>query len=595
MSMQPFDTNKTKAQPVTYWAKKIGRALNELFDPNANEPRHSVPSVKSSNSVTDMSVVDVSMMSIPNLWKTHQTRKSVYEDINRMDESDETVATALDIIADCSVSYNEPSDTITCEFVSEDERVKKILDAMASRIKLSDEIWQIARDGVKHGNEFREVVIDRQSLKVIALKQTISYQIYPKTTERGDKIPGWVMLKDGDLYGNQKGKELDEWQICPFQFGSRSGLLAVPPLAAARSNWIRLSKMEDGMAIARLTRAYDKMVHKIPVKPEMSREEVMARIQMYKTSITKKRMLDSDGLLTSLDSPLDVQSDFYLPDTGDQRGSVELLSANNAQLGNLNDIIYHREKLLTRLQVPIAYLQITSAQKTHLTAGANKSDVERQFARMLRRVQRMLKSGIRRVCDIELLLNGIAPSDDLYDIRLTTINTKDLKEDADIELTYAQAAVYFVEAFGVLPPELLADKFMHLDTEQRDILTKFLDGYGTKLTETKMKALETAAAPKSDLTKDRLPGDANKGKGSGNQNKSKAGRSSEQVGAKKTEQSVPIETLVELFFDLQESVFQEMREQGIDVPETDEISQRNAIRANLMQIANTPDANLIIE
>jgi hypothetical protein len=593
----PFEAakNSAKSIPVPYWAKKVGRAVEVLFNPTADDPRHPVPVVKDSNSLTETVVVDSNFASIPNLWKTHQTRKAVYSDIERMDGEDEAVATALDIIADCSVSYNEPTDSPQFEINSQDAQVQEILRALSARLDLPNEIWQIARDCVKHGNEFREVVIDRQAMKVIAFKQTISFQIYPKTTERGDKLPGWVVLKDGDIYTNQKGKELDEWQICPFQFGSKRGFLSVPPLASARRNWIRLTKMEDGMAIARLVRAYDKMVHKIPVKPEMSREEVMSRIRMYKEGISKKRMLDSEGMLTQLDSPLDVQSDFYLPDTGDGRGGVELLSANNAQLGNLNDIIYHREKLLTRLQVPIAYLQLTSAQKTHLTAGANKSDVELQFARMLRRVQRMLKKGLRRLCDIELMLHGIVPSEDLYDIVLTPINTKDLREDANIELTYAQAAVYFIEAFGALPPELLASKFMHLDTEQTEILKTFLDEYGKKLTEAKVKTIENGAIPKTDLIKDRLPGDSEKGKGSGNQNKTRGSRSSEQKGSKEAKQSIPAETLVELFYDLQESVFQEMRDNGVEVPEMDEFSQKNAIRANLAQVAQRPDAELIIE
>lgn len=590
----PFDIQKPKRQPVTYWAKKIGRALNELFDTDSSNPRHAVPRIKDSNSLTDTFFASANPASIPNLWRTHQTRKAVYQDIERMDAEDETVATALDIIADCSVSYSETQDVPQFNIVSKDARVQKILSDLSARLDLPGEIWHIARDGVKQGNEFREVIIDRQAMKIIALKQTISYQIYPKTNERGDKLPGWIALKDGDLYGTEAGRELEEWQIVPFQFGHKRGFLTVPPLASARRNWIRLSKMEDGMAIARLTRAYDKLVHRIPVKPEMSREEVMARIRMYKDSITKKRMLNSEGLLEQTDSPLDIQSDFYLPDTGDGRGGVEQLSSNNAQLGNLNDIIYHREKLLTRLQVPIAYLQITSAQKTHLTAGGNKGDVEIQFARMLRRVQRMLKKGLRRVCDIELMLHGIAPSEDLYEIQMTPINTKDLREDAEIELTYAQAAVYFLEAFGALPPELVAEKFMHLDTEQTDVLEQFLKKYSDRITEARVKAIENAAIPKSDLIKDRLPGDSQKGRGSGNQNKTRGSRTTEQKGTAEAQQSVPIETLVDIIYELQEAIYQDFRDQGIHVPEIDEISQRNVIRAGLAQVAKTPDAELIV-
>jgi hypothetical protein len=578
-----------------YWARKMGRFLKTLFDPDTGTPQHPtthpVPDVGDGMSVTGLSDT-TSISSMANAWKVHQNRKSIYQDIERMDAEDEIVATALDIIADCSISYADiASDQSHFKIKAKSDKAQRVLDDFAKRVKLPDEIWHICRDMVKHGNDFREVVIDRQAMKIVAFKQTVSYQIYPRTNDKGDKCPGWTLKTDGDVY---TGKEygLEEWQIVPFIFGTKRGYLSIPPLAPARRNWIRLTKMEDGMAIARLVRAYDKLVHHIPVKPEMSTAEIMARIRMHKDSVTKRRILDSSGMVNQVDTPLDTQTDFYLPDDGSGRGGIELLSANNAQLGNLNDIIYHREKLLSRLQVPIAYLQITTAQKTHITASASKKgDVELQFARMLRRVQRHLVEGIRRVCDIELMLNGIIPDEDLYSIELTQINTKDLMEDADIELTYAQAAVYFVEAFGTLPPELLAEKFMRLNPEQRNVLNTFIDKYGKRVTDARVKGIETAAKPKPTTgsfgTKDRLPGD-NASSGTGNQNKTRANRTSEQKGKKKptqSEETIPLDILTDLFYNITDELHQDLREQGIEVPELDD-SYRNVIRANLADLAN---------
>jgi hypothetical protein len=584
--------NERVAAP--YWARKMGRFLKTLFDPDTGTPQnptlHPVPEIGDNLVITG--ITDTTTITyMANAWRVHQNRKSIYQDIERMDSEDEIVATALDIIADCSVSYSElAASQRHFKIRAKTDRIQAVLDAMSKRLNLPNEIWYICRDMVKHGNEFREVVVDRQAMQVVAFKQTISYQIYPKTNARGDKCPGWTLKTDGDVFTG-KEYDLEEWQIVPFIFGTKRGYLSIPPLAPARRNWIRLAKMEDGMAIARLIRAYDKMVHKIPVKPEMSSGEIMARIRMHKDAVTKRRILDSSGLVTQVDAPLDVQTDFYLPDDGTNRGGIELLSANNAQLGNLNDIIYHREKLLSRLQVPIAYLQITTAQKTHISASASKkADVEIQFARMLRRVQRNLLEGLRRLCDIELMLNGITPSDDAYEIELTQINTKDLREDAEIELTYAQAAVYFVEAFGSLPPELLADKFMHLNSDQQEMLQKFLEKYGDRVVKARVKTIETNAQPKTSplgtAPKDRIPGDNSSG--TGNQNKGRAQRTTEQRGAVKPTQSdetVPIDALVDLFYTITEEVHQDFREQGVNVPELDD-SYRNAIRANLEAIAD---------
>jgi hypothetical protein len=578
-------TGKDDLISAPFWAKKLGRTFKALFNPDSPTAMHPASEPRDSLVMTGLTNAD-SLASMANAWRVHQTRKSVYQDIERMDSEDEMVATALDIIADCSVSYTDTSG-FHFKIRSDDAETQKVLHALEKRLDLHNEIWQICRDMVKNGNDFREVVIDRQTMKIVAFKQTISYQIYPKTNKRGDKLPGWVVKEDGDIYmSNGKELELEEWQICPFIFGSKKGFLASPPLAAARRNWIRLTKMEDGMAVARLIRAYDKMVHRIPVKPEMPVTDIMNRIRMYKDSISKRRILDSDGMMTQVDNNLDVQTDFYLPDDGSGRGGVDLLSANNTQLGNLNDIIYHREKLLTRLQVPIAYLQITTAQKTHIASGASsqKADVEIQFARMLRRVQRQLLKGIHRLCDLELMLNGITPERGSYKIEVTEINTVDLKKDADIELTYAQAAVFFVEAFGALPPELIAEKFMHLDNDQQKLLDTFLKTSGARLTEAKIKGAEAAGQPKPAPGSDALPK-----KGTGNSTKNRAARSGEQKG---TKQSIPLEAFVDVMYDLAEGINEDFRNQGIEVPELDE-SHRNVIRANLASIIQRD--NLVLE
>ena len=171
-------TDSKKIKPAPYWANKLARALNELFNPQAGTPRHAVPNIKDSNALTP-TVAEATTASVPNLWKTHQTRKAVYQDIERMDAEDETVATALDIIADCSVSYSEFTATQPI-YLSKDAEVQKILSAMAARLDLANDLWQLARDGVKQGNEFREVIIDRQAMHITGFKQTVSFQIYPR-------------------------------------------------------------------------------------------------------------------------------------------------------------------------------------------------------------------------------------------------------------------------------------------------------------------------------------------------------------------------------------------------------------------------------
>lgn len=582
-------TDNGKRQPSPSWTRKIGKVFNAIFD--LDDGSHPVARVGNKETFTEVTTASGQTIMMPDLWKVYNDRKSVYKDIEQMDNEDELVSTALDIVADFIAS--DPKKAF--QVVTKDKEVEKILNNLSTRLKLSRDVWQIVRAFYKHGNEFREVIIDRTTtpMKIKGFKQTVSYQIWPKTNDHGDKLPGWLVVTDQDVSMNG-GKELEEWQIIPFIYGERKGTLAVAPLASARKNWMRLTTMEDGMVVARLTRAYDKVVHRIPVKTEWTSNEIMATIKRYKDAITKRKLVASDGTMTSVENPLSVDTDFYLPDDGSGKGGVSMLSANNAQLGNLNDIYYHREKLLTRLKVPISYLQIMSSQKTHLTAGSGTSNAELAYARTLQVVEGVLEDGLRRLFDMELMLNGIAPAEDLYEIVLTKINSKDLMTDANIELTYAQAAVYFIEAFGALPAELLASKFMNLTIEQQEMMEKFLSGDATKIWKAQLKTIESGAdavAAKSDLTKDRLPGD-NKS-GSGNQNKSRATRASEQKGAKsKAKQSIDMDSLVDIFSVFYDGIADDLRAEGQDVPTLNE-ADRDEIRQNILSRVSQ-DGELVI-
>lgn len=570
MRILDFGGSESKTTASPSWARKVSRAVASLlFGDEGTQP---VDNLKSTDALTGTTVAQDSLTSMPNMWRVHEDRKSMWRDIERMDSEDELVSSALDIIADMAVNFAEDgSEGLSFRVLTEDKEALRVIEELTTRLNLHSELWQIVREFVKHGNYLPEVLIDRKQMKIIRLKQTIPYQIYPNTTERGDKLPGWIVRLDKDVYSGS-GQELDEWQICPFIFGAKKGYLGIPMLASARRNWQRLSKIEDGMAVARLTRAYDKYVHRIPVKSAWTVSEIMATIKQYRDSITKRKLVTGEGALTQNETPFDVNTDFYLPDDGSGTGGITALLGTNLQLGNLNDIYYHREKLLARLAVPIAFLQIMSTQKTHLKSGS-VGDADIRFAAFMRRVHASLRVGLRRLLDLELVLNGIVPSTVQYKIELAEIRSKDPMEDAKIELTQAQAAIYFVEAFGALPADLLGSKYLDLNPDQQAMFDSFLKTDANKIFEAQIKAIETKAEPK-------VPGLT---PGSGNNNKSKAARSTEQ---KPAAQSVRygVEELVDLFSEFQDKVNDGLRESGIEIPE-DAGWSRDVIRQNLRDIA----------
>lgn len=573
------------------WAKKFGRRISALFDDDGEQ---SQPNLKKNDSVTDLTTDGVQAVSTPISWRASQTRKSVFLDIEQMDANDELVASALDILSDCAVNFLDSESEFRIAIKTDNDKVKQTLNELIARLDLQNDLWQISREMVKHGSMFREVVIDRNQKdpKVIAFKQTVAWTIWPNETAKGDKLPGWIQRTDQDVY-TDGGQKLEEWQIVPFLYGTKYGYLHVGPLAAARRNWLRIQKMEDGMAVARLIRAYDKMVHRVPVKENWTKDEIMGAIRRYKDSITKKRMVSDGDKMNQGDMPFDAQTDFYIPDDGSKRGGVDLLSGTNNQLMNLTDIYYLREKLLARLKVPLQFMQIMSTQKTHVSSGKGSPDVDLQFARTLKGIQSSVRRGLKRLFDLELMLQGIPPTEGLYDIILCPIRVQDDTEQAKIELTLAQAAVYFAEAFGALPPEILAEKFLRVSEEGQKRLDEFFKKEGKTIFDSKVKAIKESAKPKpvgggfgggnsagGGKIKDRVVGGDT---GSGNNNKSRAARSSEQIGAK---QSVEVDELVNVFVELHQSVQDDLRQTGINIPEMDAGDIREKVLARLGEIAN---------
>jgi hypothetical protein len=544
-----FDiVSSRKETPSPQWARRISTFVSDLTNrADKNEPNTNDSSIDSSTQIGTASVAGVAMA---DAWKIHYERKNVYQDIERMDADSELVSTAFDIYADFTVGTEEDGET-SFRVIAANEKTQKVLDDLNRRLDLQHNIWQICRGMYKHGNEFREVIIDRKKKEIVGLKQTVSYQIYPNMSDKGDKLPGWKCITDKNAIDNTV-QLLEDWQICPFQFGVNRGYLVMPFLASARRNWNRLNKIEDAMAVARLIRAYDKHVHRVPIKNEWSKDEIIAALQRYKNSITTKRLMDSEGNLSQSPNPLDVGTDYYIPDRGDNSGGVTVLASTNQQLGNLNDVYYHREHLLVRLAVPTGYMQITSTQKTHLKAGSNMGDAEIMFAKRIRRGQACLRRGMQYVYDMQLMLAGILPVPGLYTIEFPLVKTADDGAIASARLDNAQAALAFVEAFGALPLEIVAAQFFKLPEDQKQVLDTFFKENEKTINDARIQKLKTDANPKP------------------------------ATPVKKLAQSnVPtISELTDIFFSLQSGINEDLREQGIPVPEADQ-TLKNTIFAQL--------------
>lgn len=413
---------------------------------------------------------------VDQLWQVQQDRRSIWFDLREMDLNDAVISTALNIIADCVTGYEDATeDAFEWQLEKKNPEALAILQDMKERLSLGSESWQIVRHFVQYGEEYREIVLN-DDLQVVRYKPLPAYTIMPNFDDLGNRRPGWKQTRDG--YTDLGAREFEEWQIQDYQFGPKRGYgyFGTGLMVPARRSWRRYQKLTDGMAIARMLRAYDRTVYKVPVKAEWDFMKQSETVANFVNKMIFRRAVDSEGKLAKQNDPFAVGTDIFLPDDGTKRGDVQLLQSQNMQLMNVEDVRFHQDEILACLRVPRKYLNLSSGARSALNeAGLTAEDV--QFSRTLRQAQATFRAGMIELAKFQLFLQGYMPADLGVKVKMSRISTHDHLQNAKVQFTMAQAAALFDQTVfqGGLPPELVGRKFMELSDEDLVTFVKFVE------------------------------------------------------------------------------------------------------------------------
>lgn len=405
------------------------------------------------------------------LWQVLYDRRSVYFDLLDMDRNDPIVHTALNIIAECVTGYEDVEvDAFEWQMENLDAKAMQVLKDLKSRLRLGSESFQVVRKFVMFGEEFREIVVD-ENMVIQRFKSLASYQIIPNFDLYGNKQPGWIQRPERHVPAQTVSFE--EWQIIPFVYGARYSYFGTGLMMPARRTWRRLQKMEDGMAIARMTRAYDTRVHRIPVKSEWDQRKQLEAILEYRRGMIKRRALEDSGNPYLRDNPWNPETDIFIPDDGTKRGGVDILAAQNMQLMNIEDLNYHMNALICCLRVPRKYLNLIAAKGALTDGSLTAEDI--QFARSLRQTQAVWREGFMSLAHWALLFQGYQAEVLGVGMKLPMISIHDQLQDAKVQFTLSQAAQLFAQTLiqDGMPVEIVADNYMKLNDEEKELLKKF--------------------------------------------------------------------------------------------------------------------------
>lgn len=371
-------------------------------------------------------------------------RKKKYKEYERMDTEAVEIASALDIYADNATS-GDREENESIEIVSESETVIEVLGEVKRRLQLDSELWSIARELVKYGDCFEEVVV-HDDLEVHRIKHLAPARMRVVEDTWGRLDPEFPYEQTTDT-GEIEAKFRD-WQILHFLLKKdRTSKYGVDGsvLYPIRKVFKQLSMMEDGVVIARLTRAQQRYAFMIDVTGIEPGQPTQDYLRETKKELKKKRTIDpSTGKMDLRYNPMSAEEDIFLAKREGSGSDVKILQGAG-NLGQLADVEYFSKKLFAGLKVPKAWMGFEG--ETHARAVITELDV--QFAKTERRVQQALIAGLRKLFDFVLVTRGIDPVVHEYTVRLPIMSAIDELREWQMEAVKAEIAKKYRNELGV--------------------------------------------------------------------------------------------------------------------------------------------------
>lgn len=342
--------------------------------------------------------------------------------------------------------------------MTKNEEVKKEIEFLLlhrKMLNLNRSAWSWFKSLCIFGDLFLEIVINPDSPKEGIYKTTC---LPPETIYRIETVKGRVIeyqqSKEGPDYqaivrgpvDDTSSEELTQTtairfapnQIVHLKIGDDRktfypyGQSLVEP---ARGPAHSLRLLEDAMVIYRLTRAPERRVFYIDVGqlPPFKAEAFLDRIkdQFRKRKVAGNKSSGANQVDERWQPPAQDE-DYWLPTRPNSNTRIETLpGAEN--LGEIDDAIYFRNKLLTALNFPKNYFNNEDPNSTRITLSAQ--DVK--FARMIERLQSNFEDGILEIAERHLQLRGF-PEKSFQDLKIKMTPPSDWRELSRSEVVTAR-------------------------------------------------------------------------------------------------------------------------------------------------------------
>jgi len=407
------------------------------------------------------------MIKLPRYEQERKKRYTEYEDMDNFPE----VNAALDIYADDGTQRSIENNIINVQ--SSDQFLKDEIESLLKKLEMGQVIWDLVRNTGKYGDCFIETIhnLKRPELGIQRLKILNPNYILRVENAFGylkhfvQEIPQGLNL---DMPSNTTPKKhilLDRNQIVHFRVHT-SDPAFYPYGKSLMSSCIQayrsLRLMEEAMLIYRLVRAPERRVFYIDVG-NMPASKAEAFIERQKAKFKKEKFFNPNT--NSIDerfNPLSADEDFFVPTRRDSKASrIETLpGAQN--LGEVEDVKYFRDKLLSALKVPKDFIVEKDSSPER---KANLSQLDVKFARAVVRLQREIEIGLTTLVRRHLTLRQF-PKSALKNFEVSLNPPSDIYEKRRLELDDSKIrVVQAAKALGLFSDEYLYENYFNMSEE----------------------------------------------------------------------------------------------------------------------------------
>jgi Bacteriophage T4-like portal protein (Gp20) len=387
-----------------------------------------------------------SVFGIQDYVRIEQDLIARYVDYEDQDDSP-LIASCYDIYADDSTQ----TDTMLNQSIwieADNEDIRADLNYLLHNVlRIEENIWGLTRTLVKYGNLFHEIVARDQD-GVLAINHL------PPPTVRRIEVPAEIgkfynrslsapetvgFIYDpkgvfkistrefiGELAYKSTGKAdpnrqipntsvFENWEVSHMRLlgkkpDSQYGFGAGEP---ARWIYKRLVLLEDSIILHRLTRSPSRYAFYIDVSG-IPPQETNAYLNKVRQSLKRQKFVNPNtGKLDLRYAPMSPDEDFFLPQR-DGQATTRVEPLAGPVYDAIEDVKFFENKLFAALKVPKPFLTYEES-----TAKTNLSAEDARFARTVLRIQRELKNGFRKICEVHLAARGINPHAVNFSVEMT--------------------------------------------------------------------------------------------------------------------------------------------------------------------------------